>query len=212
MEQAEVLSLQKLVEKLDGVMAAKINVGPAGDLSEVHILAGKDRNAKQLSRDIQSAIAAATGSSVEHKIISIAQIGTEMEKQDTRLLISGLDISFAKGNFTASVTLTLQDKDYVGTCRSASSAISRSMTVAMACIDAVNQFVGDARPFVVCEAQKMRVLNRDAINVVVSYRDSYDEKILSGSAFVNEDEYQAAVKATLNAINRLIPQAAVDAV
>ena len=47
-----------LLSKIPGVFSANVSEDELGDIAEIHILASTRRNAKQISRDVQSAIAA----------------------------------------------------------------------------------------------------------------------------------------------------------
>ena len=205
MQQAEALQLQKLVERLDGVISAKLNLDGDGELSEVHVLSEKGKNPKQLSRDIQSALSAATGGTVEHRIISIARVESPI-KNDIRLMISGLDISLNKDGFSAAVTLTADDADYVGTCSDGPAASARNLTIAKASLDAIHKYLKKS-VFCLCETQKIRIMNREAISVAITYRTHDGEKILTGTAMIGPDEYDAVIRATLDAVNRVLPQA-----
>jgi hypothetical protein len=203
-QQAEALQLQKLVEELDGVISAKLNLNAAGELEEIHVLSQKDRNPKQLSRDIQSALSAATGGNIEHRIISIARVSGPM-KNDLRLLFSGISLSLSTTSFAATVTLTSEDKTFQGVGRDGPAAATRTLTVAKACVDAVHQYL-HREVFSVCEVQKNRIVGREALTVAVSYRSHDWEKLLAGTAVIGADEYDAAVRATLDAVNRVLPQ------
>ncbi|HEX3026060.1 MAG TPA: hypothetical protein VHR42_02355 [Clostridia bacterium] len=196
--------IQKLVEQLDGVTAAKIVVGSQGQMTEIHILADRSKSPKQLSRDIQSAITAATGVCVEHKIISIAQVGREALKQAPRLKIENVEISSGVDGFSAKVTLAADHKQYVGSANGLSTAAGRYNTVSKACLNAVQEYSA-ACAFYVSDVIKIRIANTDEINVAISYFDKDIEKILTGAALVKNDEYYGIVRATLNAVNRVIP-------
>lgn len=205
MQQAEVLEMQKLVEKLDGIIAAKFVADENGGLSEIHILADKGKNPKQLSRDIQSALCAATGLNIEHKIISIAQIGDDMTKTEERLVASGLDMSYKNNEFSATVALSAGEKSYTGTAKNVPGSVSRYTTIANACMEAVHQYLGTS-VFYVCDVQKIRISSYNAISIAVSYHQRNDEKMLSGTAFVTDDEYFSTVRAALDAVNRILPR------
>lgn len=206
MQQTDLAGLEDLVEKLDGVISAKFVSDRDGELAEVHILSDKTKSPKQLSRDIQSAVAAASGKSIEHKIISIAQIGSELtSKTDNRLKISHINTSFGSSSFLASVVLNYDGNEYTGSAGGINTAAGRYKAVSKACVEAVNSFI-DNILFDVSEIKKIKIANMDEMNVAVSFVEKDNEKILTGTAIVKEDEYSAIVRATLNAVNRVLPQ------
>jgi hypothetical protein len=211
MKQSNIEELEILIEKLDGVISAKFVADDDGKLKEVHVLADKSKSPKQLSRDIQSAVSATSDYSISHNIISIAQIsGDTGARATTRLKISGLDISYSKNQFTAHVTLEIGDQSYKGTAVSISSAGSRTVEVANACINAVNTYL-KYDVFQLYDIQKVKIGDFHSAVVAVSYLDSAkNEKILTGTSIIKEDEYYSAIKATLDALNRILPQLAIQ--
>ena len=58
-----------LLIQLPGIFAAGIRMDEENNLREIHILASSERNPKQISRDIQSALFAAYGLDIDHRII-----------------------------------------------------------------------------------------------------------------------------------------------
>ncbi|HHF08831.1 MAG: hypothetical protein H0Z25_04395 [Kosmotoga sp.] len=71
------IALEQIVNKLPGVKGAKILADDGGTLKEIHILADVKKPAKQLVRDIETAIYAASGVKIDRKIVSVAQISDD---------------------------------------------------------------------------------------------------------------------------------------
>jgi hypothetical protein len=211
MKQTEIEEMETLVEKLEGVIAARFVSGGDDKLEEIHILADKTKSPKQLSRDIQSAVSAVSGYSISHNIISIAQIsGDTAVKAQTRLKISGLDISYSKNQFIAHVTLEIGGETYTGTAVSISNAGSRTVQVAGACVNSINSYL-KYEVFQLYDIQKIKIGDFYTAVVAVSYYDSAkNEKILTGTSIIKEDEYYSAIKAVLDAVNRILPQLSVQ--
>ena len=204
--QFDCVELQSLVEKLNGVLAAKFVAGDGGEIAEIHVLSDKSKSPKQLSRDIQSAVCASTGKNIEHRIISIAQIGEEQVKPaGGRLRISGLDISYLGNEVSATVMLADEDVIFSGVAKSLSGSAVRNITVAKACLDAVHKYL-NASPFMVSNVQKIPFSSKEVCSVMVSYCEKEEERLLTGSAVIKNDEYYAVIKATLDAINRILPK------
>lgn len=211
MKQIEIEEMETLVEKLDGIISCRFILDSDGKLQEVHALADKSKSPKQLSRDIQSAVSATSGYNISHNIISIAQIsGESAVKVQTRLKISGLDISYSKNQFIAHVSLEIGDETYKGSAASISSAGSRTVEVANACVNAVNTYL-KYEVFHLYDIQKVKIGDFYCAVVAVSYYDSArNEKILTGTSIIKEDEYYSAIKGTLDAVNRILPQLSVQ--
>lgn len=202
--QQNIEEIQKLIEKLDGVLAVKIVPDDNGELQEIHILADHSRAAKQLSRDIESALAAGLDLHIEHRIISIAQIGDDLPRPASRIRVESVEIFNGVDGFSAKVTLNHDDRKSTGTANGYSSSVSRYGTVARACLDALRPCLREGA-FSVSDVVKLRIANSDEINVAVSFFIKDAERLLTGTALVRDDEYYAIVRATLSAVNRVLP-------
>jgi hypothetical protein len=196
--------IQKLIEKLDGVIGAKCVQDDEGLLSEIHVLADKSRAPKQLSRDIQSAVVATIGTNIDNRIISIAQIGEDVLRPECRLRINNIQVTSGNSTFSATVGLLSDAKIYTGTASSTNTSSGRYNTTAQACLNAVHEFIA-SEPFQVNDVQKFKIAAIDEINVVVSYYYRGAERLLTGTSIVTNDEYNAIVRATLDAVNRVLP-------
>jgi hypothetical protein len=64
---------ENLLTSLEGILSARVVTTPLGEVSEIHILAQAGLQAKQLVRNIESALLAQLGLKVDHRKISIAQ-------------------------------------------------------------------------------------------------------------------------------------------
>lgn len=73
------VSAEYILSKLPGVHNARVVQDEEGEMIEIHVLADVAKPAKQLARDIETAIYAATGVKIDRKIVSIAQIAIEGE-------------------------------------------------------------------------------------------------------------------------------------
>lgn len=196
--------LQGLIEKLDGVISSKLTADESGELTEVHVLADRSRAPKQLSRDIQSAVAAFTGRTIEHRIISIAQIdGGEMRGPE-RLRIRSFDISTDESSFSATVYLAAGETVYKGAAGSVNAPVSRYGALANACLAAVHEYLR-LTPFCLSDVKKFHIANVDEMNVAICLMQGGRSNTLTGTAVVQGDEYGAVIKATLDAINRALP-------
>lgn len=58
--------------RLRGVLSSRIVVGAGGEIAEVHVMATAERGAKQIVRDVESALFANFGVRIDHRKISVA--------------------------------------------------------------------------------------------------------------------------------------------
>jgi hypothetical protein len=71
--------IEGLLTALRGVLAARIAVSPLGRIEEIHVLADAATHPKQIVRNIESALNAGLGISVDRRLISVAQVRGEHE-------------------------------------------------------------------------------------------------------------------------------------
>jgi hypothetical protein len=64
---------ENLIASLTGILSARVVVTPLGEVSEIHVLTTSDQQAKQVVRNIESALMAQLGLKIDHRKISVAQ-------------------------------------------------------------------------------------------------------------------------------------------
>jgi hypothetical protein len=197
--------LEKMINRLAGVILSKVETDARSDISEIHILANYQRSPKQIVRDVQSLAATSFDMNLEHRIISVAQIADDsMLEIGIRLKIKDFDVSWAGNKVTMSVTLAGIDRVAKGTATGMNTAPSRNLAAARACIAALHEFLTLESTFDVIDIQKLRIAGVDSYNVAVSYNDKGEDQILLGASIVRDGDYNAIIAATLDAVNRLV--------
>ncbi|AVQ95363.1 hypothetical protein [Ethanoligenens harbinense] len=204
MQPDDLTELQNLIEKLDSVYSVKLTADPDGNLCEIHVLSDKSKSPKQISRDIQSAVAARTGQDIEHRIISIAQVDSDTIPKQERLKISGLETTNTEGSFSATVILAGKADEYRGQASEVNAMVARRKVLAIASINAIHDYLKSC-PFSLSDIQKFHIAGSDEINVAIHYYCNGSARLLTGTALIVDDEYSAVIKATLDAVNRVIP-------
>jgi len=81
------LAVDNVVSKLPGVHNARIVYDESGEMVEIHVLADISKPAKQLVRDIETAIFASSGIKIDRKIVSIAQISLDSGDEEEASVI-----------------------------------------------------------------------------------------------------------------------------
>lgn len=205
--------IEAALAQVSEIKAARVVAGPDGHILEIHVLALPTKSPKQLVRDIESTIMARFGIPVDHRKISIAQLGSEMieaeaavtqaERPSTiRPRILGINASVAGVQAAASVTLDIGGTEYVGTSSGPASQTGRSRQVALAALDAVGQYIEDGTSFALEDVTVVQ-LGREKVAVAcVSLVTAFGEQSFSGSALVRQNDKDSIVRATLDAINR----------
>jgi hypothetical protein len=71
--------LEGLISALHGVMASSVVLDASGRVEEIHVLADAQMHPKQIVRNIESALSAGLGVTVDRRLISVAQVRPEHE-------------------------------------------------------------------------------------------------------------------------------------
>lgn len=205
--QSRAFDMEKLINKVFGVISCKISFNAQGELNEIHILANTSRNAKQMVRDIQSSVAAVFGFVPDHRVISVAQIEDGLSPVGgIRLQLGNIQMLTEGKKMTVNVQIHHNGQEYAGTATGVNSLSGNPRTVVQAILGAVEAFLGREGYFTLADIQKIRIANHEAYIVAISFLAPIGEELLTGTSLIRQDEYNAIIKATLDAINRRITQ------
>jgi len=203
MDLKDIESYQKLLNKIPGVINTKVIINEEGELTEIHVLADLSRGAKQIVRDVQSALLASCNLSVDHKIISVAQIdNNNIGIRESRLVIESIQIYSRSGKIEACVLLKKDDQVYEGISVGGNSSKGRLRVISEATLRAIHRYLKQDFVFTLSDVVKVNLVDQNIIVVSMIHLNNKGEEYLSGSAVIKGDEDEAVVKATLNAVNR----------
>jgi hypothetical protein len=194
-------SLQDLLCQLDGIYAARIILEKDKEPKEIHILASEAKSPKALTRDIQSALMASYGISVDYRIISIAQVAPKMIEKQIRLRYGGIETKFIDGCGNISVYLSWGDDRREG--KASYTSRSRYHGVALATLDAISKYIsGNSNCWFELITTELTKVGGMPV-ALVAMCDEHGQQLL-GSSYVMEDADNAVVRAVLDALNRRI--------
>jgi len=204
--------IEAALAQVGEIKAARVVADVDGTIQEVHVLALPTKQPKQLVRDIESTLMARFGVPIDHRKISIAQLGRDMVETTTeapserpttvRPRILGINANVSGLKASASVTLEIAGSEYVGQTSGPASQTGRMRQVALAALDALGQYVSDATTFALEDVAIVQ-LGRERVAVAcVSLVTQYGEQSFTGSALVRQNDSDSIVRATLDAINR----------
>jgi len=200
--------LDRLMASLGGVLAARTVLNDNDEIVEIHILSDLTKSPKQLVRDIQSAIMAAYGLEIDYKLISVAQVNSNMVvpaiSSEPRLTIRKIMISLDSNNLETTVVLGQGDKTFEGSCKGPLSGRNRIFSAANACLAALKNHLGQAYNITLLDLQRMTIAGNECFVIALSYVEPFSESVLYGIAPISspETEVQAAVMAVLSSLNR----------
>jgi hypothetical protein len=200
---------EQALRQIKSVTAVRINVNNQGEIEEIHILAGAGRNPKQIVRDIESTLEAQFGIQVDHKKISVAQVEEEQERvisltEFSRPKLVGISLKTAGGKAEVRVELLIGEKIIEGVALGPSSSYNRPRLFVEATIKALAPLATDNYLFVMEDVKITHLAKQHIALVSVTLMNAGGEQSLAGCAYVKNDDREAVVKATLDAVNRKI--------
>lgn len=202
--------IENTLGQIAEIKAARVVASSEGVIQEIHVLALPSKAPKQLVRDIESTMMAAYGLEVDHKKISVAQLGADVAKTlapdnfrgTLRTRISSINAHVSGVHSTVTVELEIDGETYHGEASGPASKTGRTRLVALATLDAINKCVPDARLFGLEDVAVMQLGRQRVAVSCVSLVSALGEESFVGSALVQQNEKDSIVKATLDAINR----------
>jgi hypothetical protein len=205
--------LEDALRQIPGVRAASVVTGPDAVPTEVHVLASPGKAAKQVVRDVQSLAMAQYDIDIDHRIVSVVQIGEDeptlgalQQSEDpdgatTRPAIAAIMVRSSGGLTEATVSLAVGDSLFEGRAEGPAGHTHRARLVAIATLDAVAELLG--QPCEVESAEVSRVGPREiALAVLTMMVPRTGEQVLTGAAVVRGDEADAVARSVLAALNR----------
>jgi len=220
--------VERLLCSLAGIVSARVVANPLGRLEEIHILASAGQGAKQVVRNVQSALSAGLGMIIDRRIISVAQIreggiapaepiedavGSGSPRGPTppapmpvtkRLVFMGYDArSRSHTDAECRVRVTRDDEQFSGMGVGASTLLGRAQAGARAVFAAVAAALDDE--LVALESTSV-VDTHGRSFVLVSARSTAGRETyqLTGVARLDRSPEEAAILACLQATNRWI--------
>ena len=194
--------------RIPSVTAARIVTGSGGRISEVHVLARRDRGPKQLVRDVQSVVLTTFGLEIDYRTVSVVQLDDPPIESDSLGSSSGPRVALVRlsadvTGHTASIVVHLSSagEELVGSARGPGS--SGMKLVARAVVDAVSSLLGDSA-LDVDFADLLPAGSYSVAVAVLRLATDRGDQVVSGSAVVRKDGNDAMARASLAALNRLI--------
>ena len=199
--------MEDVINHIPDVISCKITMNDS-EIDEIHVLAYNDRNAKQISRDIQSALAAKFTAKIDYKKISVAQVDFKQDLgRPERVTINSIGYSMVGNIMEVKVILQKGEEIIEGIAKGTSSKNNVLRLVGSATIDCVQNLLNIRDTFTLEDIEKLQLAKHEIITVAISFITNHGEELLVGSAIVKKDDYETIVKATLDALNRVLVQA-----
>jgi hypothetical protein len=204
-------SIEEMVGMLEGVRGVRVVDGDHGEVREVHVLAGSDRSAKQIVRDVQSILLTRFGLEVDYRRISVAQLDVpraepaeapSQQSHRARTIVSQVTVTVAGQRAQATVKLSRGDETLEGVAEG--SVASTHRVVARAAVEAAN-----SASLGTIDVEVAEVLTAGAFHIaltILRVSGGRGDHVLTGAAVVRSDANDAVARAVLDALNRILDQ------
>lgn len=204
---------EDIIRQVRGVVSSRVVVDNAGEVAEIHVLADSDKSPKQVVRDIESLFMVTYGTSVDHRKISVAQLkdseadcsgAGQNDGKFSNIRPQIASITLISGGRTAEtrVNLEIAGQEFAGEATGPSTASNKLRLISQATLIALEKYMESVGSFLAEDVSVITVSGCRAVVVSVSVVTNDREERLIGAAFINNDEREASVKATLSAVNR----------
>jgi len=209
--------LEDALRHIPGVRAASVVTGPDAVPTEVHVLASPGKPAKQVVRDVQSLALASFDLDIDHRIVSVVQIGDDEEvaaatggetsdgrspaETSQRPAISAIMVRTSGQQAEATVTVTYGDAVFEGKATGPAAGSHRGRLVAQATLKALDELLGTA---VEVESTSVTVIGMRevVVTILTVMTPRIGEQIVTGSALVRGDDADAVARSVLAGLNR----------
>jgi hypothetical protein len=219
-----VLPLQRaeeLISSLTGVVSTRITATESGSVDAIHVLVTGETPAKQVVRNIESALMAHLGLRVDHRKISVAATsarhptpsegaavqgapGTAIARGSRAVYFEDVEVrgSRAKG-VTCKVTLRIGAEQFAGEAEETlQSDKGRVDVAARAALMALSLAGPSGGIFSLEGAKVINAFEREFVFAAVMARVGREQVLLTGSAELRDSAETTAVLAVLDATNR----------
>jgi hypothetical protein len=205
-DEGTVGDLQRALEQVKGVLSARPVFGETGQLEEVHILAKRTRNARQIVRDVEAVCTAQFGEGVDRRRISVAQLEKSERDEDSSVIrLNPRSVQVSNSGSETEVRVELISDEgalYTGVASGPQSAANRLRLVGAAALFATEEYLGEVCNFVLDDVVSFEIGRFTGVLVGMTLVTREAEEELIGSSLVRRDVGEAVVKAVLNGINR----------
>lgn len=210
--------VEQLLSGLTGIDSLKVVPDGHGGIAEVHVVSDSDIGAKQIVRNIESALLAEFGLQIDHRKISVAEVqqpdidysdGEPLENlepvEDTtrRLLLETLEIDRRAGDQVACrVILQAEEEEYEGEAHGPDFSRSRLEVAGQAVLEALNEATMDDIVLRLEGVKELEAFGRRLVLAIVKGQERRRSVTLPGVSMVADSAEEATVLACLQATNR----------
>ncbi len=204
----KVKDVEELIRAINGVTDCRIVTNDWGAVEEIHVLASAERLAKAVARDVESALAARFSMDIDHRKISVAQLGTPpaFVSADYRLRMKRqrVEVDQALGQCTVQIELlTPVSAATAGEATGPNDRRGLQRLAGLATVNAVQTVLAPGRKILLEDLVTVHVSGREITLAVLAVEiGSHSETLVGTALSASGEDVTAAVRACLDAVNR----------
>ena len=201
--------LERALEGLVGVVAARVRLAEDGSVEEVEVLAEGPRAPSQVVGDVKSLLYTRFGLAVDPECVVVARVaaGAGMKIREPRLRIARVGIRRDGDQVEVEVGLRQGQRLHVGRAAASRARASLPWLSAAATLNAARSILGGPGAWEVDDVTGVEVAGVRALVVAVRCAGGRRDGLLLGTSVILDGELEAGPRAVLDAINRRLRQA-----
>ena len=206
---------ENLIASLTGILSARVVVSPLGEVTEIHVLTPADVQAKQVVRNVESALMAQLGLKIDHRRISVAQTADikpiqQLQDEAVRerakrrvVTFRGLEVRPAERpqRVVVTVRLAFGDQEKESAELGTDTPRNRVESAARAAASCLDDLLHD-NSIALEGAIIIEAFERRFVMAAVHGLGGREAQLLTGTCEIRESPERAAVLAVLDATNR----------
>lgn len=198
----DAVKIEELISKVPGVKAVKV-VGDGAGLHEIHVITTSDKSPKQLVRDIETVVLASTGIRLDRKIISIAQVESDVKTQKVLpYQISSLKVEHIdERNIRVTVTIEHGEEEFYGESVGPKTSRNIPKVIGNAVLNALSEIHDFALSF--DDIAEVYFVGKKYVLVHITKQYNNMEESIIGTAVIEGSFERAVAEAVLDAFRRV---------
>lgn len=216
--------IERLLCALEGIASARVSTDGYGRVTAIHILAQPTLHPKQVVRNVESAMNAGLGITVDRRLISVAQLQQgaappsiaspvapadndgaakpQVQRPRGRLVFVSYDARTQPNHeLLCRVTVRQDKEEFTGSATGSSTPVGRAQAAARALFSAITEG-RELDNFVLDDVTIVSSLGRNFVLLAAHGRDGRELLPLTGVACLTRAPEEAAILAALQAVNR----------
>lgn len=207
LEAGQVTLCEEMLRNIPDVVSARVITTTDGTVDAIQVLAGAERRSSDVAGDVVAVLKKYFAVDLKPDTVAVNHLQDPPESSDLmpteqRPRFIGLNVSTKGNQIEVRVEISSKGSVLSGVAIGPASTRNRRRLVAQAMLTALENQSQSGYTFILEDLAVVTLAGKHVVLVGVSLLSPLGEEFLTGTAVVDEEESEAIVKATLDAINR----------